>query len=547
MRSPTQALVWEVWAGHRRNWLTIAAVFIAHSIFYRLLAGRIRESDALQSLSVIPAILTLGLMMAIFNFTESNPRKGYSGFPHRLFTMPVGAWFLVAVPMLCGLLSVVMLYLAWAELVFRPVGIEMLLRWPATLLAAAVVFYQAIVWCMSGFRITRLFALGFVFANLVAVGFAPYMPQSIRGSWTEGKLTTLLVCLMLIAYAAAVIAVGHQRRGGELGWAWPGKLWQGLMNAIPHRTWKLSSANRAMLWMEWRRSGIVLPLAVLFISVMILSQFGGFSGHDAHASARRLVWLLLSPTLLAIPIGRGIAKPDFWSLELSLSPFLSTRPITNAQIVATKLKSAGLSTLLAYGIVLVAAAVWATTGDPEHLRDLWTSFRVIYSPISQWVISGFAIAATLLLTWTLLIGSLWLGYSGRPWFFYGGVVIGIVALVGSLIAIVVCCDLSDSESQFILQLLRWVPWLLAAAFILKCWTAIGVFCQARHWELISQRSMVRNLVFWAGGTLGFVALAWFISPRVEWLRYTLYLAALLAVPLVRVQAATLALAWNRHR
>ena len=61
--------------------------------------------------------------------------------------------------------------------------------------------------------------------------------------------------------------------------------------------------------------------------------------------------------------------------------------------------------------------------------------------------------ALMMLTWTLLIGSLWLGYSGRPWFFYGGVVIGIVALVGTLIAIGVCCNLSDSDSQFILGLL----------------------------------------------------------------------------------------------
>jgi hypothetical protein len=489
----------------------------------------------------------LGLTMAIFNFTEVNRRKGFAGFPQRLFTVPVDTWLLVGVPMLCGIVSVVGLYIAWTELIFRPAGLKFLVRWPATLLAAAVVFYQAIVWCLSGFRVTRLLALGFVLAYLVALGFAPHMPQSIRGPWTEANLTSVLVLLMLGAYSAAVIAVGHQRRGGELSWAWPGRLWQSLMNAIPHRTWKVSSPNRALMWMEWRRSGIVLPVAVLLMSVAILSQLGGFAGHDAHSSARRLIWLLLSPALLAIPIGRGIAKPDFWSLELSLSPFLSTRPITSAQIVATKLKSSALSTLLAYCIVLVAVAVWTPVGDPEHLRDLWATFKTIYSPLSQWVICGLAIAATMLLTWTLLIGSLWLGYSGRPWFFYGGVVVGIVAVVGSLFAIGICSNLSDSDSRLVLGLLQWLPWLLAAAFIFKCWAAIGVFWQARCQGLITNRSIVRCVLLWVVGTLGFILLASFISPRVDWLRYGLYLVALLAVPLVRLEGATLAVAWNRHR
>ena len=59
--------------------------------------------------------------------------------------------------------------------------------------------------------------------------------------------------------------------------------------------------------------------------------------------------------------------------------------------------------------------------------------------------------------------------------------------------------------------------------------------------------MIRCLLLWAAATLGLILLASFISSRVDWLRFSLYLVALLAVPLVRLQAATLAVAWNRHR
>ena len=64
---------------------------------------------------------------------------------------------------------------------------------------------------------------------------------------------------------------------------------------------------------------------------------------------------------------------------------------------------------------------------------------------------------------------------------------------------------------------------------------------------MSTRGIVAYLVFWAAATAFLVMLAWFISPRIAWLRYSLYLAALSAVPLVRVQAAALAVAWNRYR
>jgi hypothetical protein len=59
--------------------------------------------------------------------------------------------------------------------------------------------------------------------------------------------------------------------------------------------------------------------------------------------------------------------------------------------------------------------------------------------------------------------------------------------------------------------------------------------------------MVRYLGFWFVATGLVVLLAWLISPRVLWLRDTLILAALLAVPLARIAAAPLTISANRHR
>jgi hypothetical protein len=556
MRSPIQAIVWEIWGANRRGWLVIFAAIAAFTTLCRLLPQAVQKSEGLQEISVLFTALMLCLTMAIFNFTEVNPRKGFAGFPQRLFTMPVRTCWLVGYPMLCGVAGVVALYVAWTELVFRPVGFAVMVRWPATLLAAAVVFYQAIIWCLSGYRIARLFVLGFVLTYLVAVGFIPHLPPALlahlapglRGVWTEEKLTVVLAALMLGAYGAAVVAVGNQRRGGGRTSLWRTVLAQRLTDAFPHRQWKLNSPERALFWMEWRRSGLVLPAAVLFVLLVFMGPLSGAIGPNAAATDRVTFWVVIMPMLLAIVIGKGVAKPDFWSLELGLSPFLTARPISAGQIVAAKMKSAAASTLLTWGLLLAIAPLWIyCTGNLEHLQNVWGLFRQVYSPWVQWMIPILLLVAAMTLTWSLMIGSLWLGYSGRPALYYSGVGLAVVVFVSLLIALGACLDLADDDNAAILTMLPWLPWALAAAFILKVWSATAAFLKARRHRLMSDSAVRNYLGCWAAATGCFVMLAWLMSSRIAWLRDFLLLAALLAVPLARLGTAPLMVAWNRHR
>src|SRR5260221_10167402 len=127
MRSPIQSLIWEMWAGHRRNWLTIAAALAAFAVLFRILGDQTQKSDLLQSLCFLPAVLMLGLLMSNFNFTEVNPRKGFAGFPQRLFSMPLRTYWLVGCPMVCGVLCVIVLLVLWTELVLRPAGFPIMI------------------------------------------------------------------------------------------------------------------------------------------------------------------------------------------------------------------------------------------------------------------------------------------------------------------------------------------------------------------------------------------------------------------------------------
>ena len=245
-----------------------------------------------------------------------------------------------------------------------------------------------------------------------------------------------------------------------------------LTDAIPHVQWNLNSPSRALLWMEWRRSGMVLPVAVLFALPLIMGPVSWIAGNGPKATGLAVSWIAILPLLLALPVSQGLAKPDFWSLELALSPFLSTRPISGGQIVAAKMKSAAVSTLAAWALVLTITPLWVYLKcDPANLRDAWGLFRTVYGPFSQWAVPIFTVIAALLLTWNVLVGSICadtpagLGSSTQWW-------ASIAVFIASLIFFAWCFDQDEDHGSYFVAWLPWLPWILAGCFIVKCWTAV---------------------------------------------------------------------------
>jgi len=233
---------------------------------------------------------------------------------------------------------------------------------------------------------------------------------------------------------------------------------------------------------------------------------------------------------------------------LSLPPFLTTRPISGAQIVAAKMKSAAISTLLTWGLVLLIAPVWLYLNcDLEFLRDTRGMLRTVYAPFSQWAIPALLIVAAMLLTWSLLVGGIWRGYSGRTWFFYTLVGLNISAFIASWTFFAWLFDTGEDHGSPFVDVLPWLPWILAACFIAKSWSALAVMNVATRYKLISSSSIKKYFCVWVASASVLIALAWFISPAVEWMRDILILVALLMMPVTRFAAAPLAVAWNRHR
>ena len=95
----------------------------------------------------------------------------------------------------------------------------------------------------------------------------------------------------------------------------------------------------------------------------------------------------------------------------------------------------------------------------------------------------------------------------------------------------------------------WDNWPLfpVALAVLKMIAAIWIARRLFQTRLISDRALVLGAARWtlAVFVLYAVFVWWIDTPFIP--RHMLAVFAILAVPLVRVSAAPLALAWNRHR
>ena len=96
-------------------------------------------------------------------------------------------------------------------------------------------------------------------------------------------------------------------------------------------------------------------------------------------------------------------------------------------------------------------------------------------------------------------------------------------------------------------LLRAVPSVMSLAVLLKllatAWTARRLLQR----QLLHPNTLIRLLALWFLSVLGLMALLAWLIPADAAPRFEATLGVVLLVPLARLLAAPLALAWNRHR
>jgi hypothetical protein len=109
MHTPALALAWEFWARNRWGFTAIlAGVAIGAVLSHTLPGPAIAEGVVLTSAVVLTFVFVY--LLSIFVYTDLSDGARRSGFPARMFALPVRTWKLVALPMCYGMAAVALLW-----------------------------------------------------------------------------------------------------------------------------------------------------------------------------------------------------------------------------------------------------------------------------------------------------------------------------------------------------------------------------------------------------------------------------------------------------
>jgi hypothetical protein len=104
MLRPITALLWEMSRRRRGNVFVLAALMLFALVFKFSLPDRFLQTetglDLFHHISALLMVASVACVFAIFNFTESSPEKEWTGFPYRLFVLPLPTFLLVALPLI---------------------------------------------------------------------------------------------------------------------------------------------------------------------------------------------------------------------------------------------------------------------------------------------------------------------------------------------------------------------------------------------------------------------------------------------------------------
>ena len=486
------------------------------------------------------------LTLAIFSYTEFNPQRGTTGFPHRLFVLPVTTFQLVAVPMILGVAALEVVILAWTAFVLPADDRSV---WIPIQAGVYMVLQQTVLWTLSRLKSLRLLVIGLMGVFMIMFRIFPFVRRL-----PDITALSLLGGVALAAFLISWIYVARERSGA----GWTGGSVQNLAATvsewIPARRDKVfRSPQAAQFWFEWRRFGSVLPMLVGALLVFVIGPLSWFLRRDGESTQSLLLAVVVMPMMLALPVGKAFSKADFWSRELTLPGFIAVRPLASVDMVAVKMKVAGVSTATSWLLVLAFLSLWlplwANIDSLAMVRGiLWMIYGHRLYP--QYAIAALLVIACILLTWRFLVGGLWLGLSGNSRVF----AFSVCSLRSRSIVCAarrVNCEPTNPHLDS-RQHRRWLPlvvWIAAAAVVIKFWLA------AFSWRKINAKYLRQYLPVWLGGSACLIALSFllggllgdFVPADTYRLRSLLILIALQIIPLARIGLAPSFLDKNRHR
>lgn len=544
MGSPALAIAWEFRRRHLWVLVALAGYFLVLAALKLGIPGgaapvTLDPPDGRVGVALVPLSATFFYLLAAFSFGLTGDLAARrSIYPARMFALPVTTRALAGWPMLYGASVMAGMWLG-TSLFARVWGLHLPFAWPALLGAVSLAWTQALTWMPYGWTGLRVIVVVLWLTVLDAV-----VLLAIHFKAPEPLMVGILAPQLPLAYLTARFALARARRGEVPDWHELVRLGRTGAEAPKHHN-HFASAALAQTWFEWRRHGWSLPgLVALLLPFQLAFLF--LVRHDPPVLVfETLFFILLTPPFMAAFAATTISRSNPEARDsFGVTPFLATRPLTSAELIAATLKMAIWSTLVAWLLVLTllslglgVSGTWPLVVERmDRLAGvLGTARAIVILPL---VLSGLIIS-----TWKLLVQSLCIGLTGRAWIIRSN---GFLVLLFFIFLGPAVQWIAD-DRRVAAGLWNVLPEILAGLVAVKVVAAAWIAIRLDSRRLLSGRGLVIGAACWAAAVLALYGLlAWlFFVPFMP--RYLLGLVAILAIPLARLFAAPLALEWNRHR
>ena len=557
-RTPTGAMLWEIWGRHKVKFLWGGAALAASWFFVLWRDHGVSPAlgEMLGSAAFFCFLGAFGQSLVCLGWFEVDDLSVQFSFPGRLLLKPVSTARLVLVPMLFGGAVIVILFALWAELVWRHVvGFSASdLLWTGAVLLSFFWWMQALAWSLPLPK-CRMLAMVIMGMFHFFVWGMPQMRTNALSGWQWPILSALLVSAVPVAWMGLKL----MRQGSWEGPSRISTLWSGLRFVRARsRQKRFHTAVAAQFWLEWRRQGWLLPGISGGMALLIVALFGmvtfvirkvsgaAWQGGDSEMVGLLYMFilpLLVLPLLLSNLLTPALAKFDRLQSKGELPVYIAIRPMTDGGFVMAKLVMALATSALTW---LVTAAALLCLAFME--KDTLLSKDGLITPFGPVAFMTGCVPVLLLLivwTWKNLvagIGAILTGHAG----------IGVVSVYWRMIFLVGLFPLvgtARTNINFREALLPWLTTILIACLAAKIAVAIAAFIWGLRRNAITARVIGWIVGGWLVCGLFVAGYAGHVCQTIHQpgLRIWVALGGFLILPLADLAIAPLALAWNRHR
>jgi hypothetical protein len=552
MRYPAYGLAWHLWRRHRLGFSVITAYLVVEVIAAQTVPLSVWSKESSAASAAIPLVMIAMYLMAVFVNSDADFANTSSGYPSYLFTLPLRTRDLALWPMMFGMASVSLLYIAVASLIFVPRGIHAPLWWPAAMLASTVACLQAIMWSPIALPYLRA-----VLAVILLPSAIILVTAAFEQGVSEPVLVMVYLCTLPISIAGALSGLSRARKGQSAEWSWIPERRIEETTPVSRRVRSFKSPEAAQLWMEWKRNGIMLPLLVaatcsLFsVPLLFIRDIAplklvppGAGTIEANVCLNILIASIWLPVWFSMVLGSGGRKTDLRRKDLTIHPFIATRPMTSMAVIVTKMKMAAWSAVAAWVVLLAFVCLWLIS--PAKEADVQAPLGLLlvrHLTAKLGLIILLALGALIAFTWKCQMDSLWVDLIGNKWLAQG---YPLFFGVGVTIALTLGASGIDNP-ELVAKALDSLPAAL--------WTAATVKLLARGWilralilnRILSYRSAIIIVAGWLLVAISLLAILTLLVPSEFAQPKYLLVGVFLALPFARLGAAPLSLESNRHR